>query len=80
MPPSVVRVRTATRPGSWSERDGPAMRVSAQCPCGRALYFRYGVSAAKELVVEDESPNGPAVLRCVGCGDAVGACPCVRAI
>jgi hypothetical protein len=67
------------RPRSdWIERESPAMRVSAQCPCGRDLYFRYAVGAEKELLAENEIFDGPALLRCVGCGELGRGCPCVR--
>ncbi len=62
---------------TWLERDAPTMRVTARCRCGRALYFCYGITASRDLVVEDECKGGPAVLRCAGCGDPLAACPCV---
>lgn len=62
---------------SWVEIDGKTMQVDATCPCGRGLYFRYGVTSRRELVVEDVALRGPAVLRCMGCGEAVDHCLCV---
>jgi hypothetical protein len=70
--------KRAARMPSWVERDAPAARVAARCSCGRGLYFRYAISQMKALIVEDESLDGPAVLRCTGCGELNSACPCVR--
>lgn len=74
---AVARPKPRFEGVAWSEREGHAMRVSAVCWCGRGLYFRYGVSAARELVVEDTNLGGPAVLRCIGCGEMSARCFCV---